>query len=69
MRTTAKVKASEHTSYEVRRRWDQENLKRYVVSLHTKNDSDLIDFVEANKDKCGTTEIFRKALEKLKNEG
>lgn len=64
-----KVKAAEHTSYEVRRRWDQENLKRYVISLHQKNDADLIEFVETNKEKYGTTEIFRAALEKLKNEG
>lgn len=45
------------------------NYKRYVVNLRFDTDSELIDFVEEHKDKQGTTDIFRQALEKLKNEG
>ena len=45
------------------------NYKRYVVNLRFDTDSELIEFVEENKEKIGTTDIFRQALEKLKNEG
>ena len=62
-------RASERTSYEVRQRWDRENLKRYVVSLRQKEDADLIAYIEANKAVTGTTEIFRSALHSKINEG
>lgn len=64
-----KKRASERTSYEVRQRWDKENLKRYVISLRLEDDADLIDYIEANKKEIGTTEIFRSALQHKLNEG
>lgn len=65
-----KKKSSERTSYEVRKRWDDENLKKYGISFHKKNDADLIDYIEQKKKTgMGTSEIFRKAIEKMKIEG
>lgn len=63
-------KSSERTSYEVRKRWDQENLKKYGVSFHRKNDADLIAYIEQKKGTgIGTSDIFRAAIERMKNEG
>ncbi len=62
-------RAAEHTSYEVRRRWDLANLKKYSVSLRKEDDADLIAFIEENKETIGTTELFRRALELLMDEG
>ena len=56
------------TSAEVKSRWEAANYKKYLVRLRVDTDKDLIDFIEANKEKYGTTEIFRTALEKLKKE-
>lgn len=65
-----KRKASERTSYEVRQRWDKENLKKYGISFHVKNDADVIEYIETQKAAGkGTSEIFREAIEKVKNEG
>ena len=47
------------------RRWDIDNLKRYAVSFRYDTDSKLIDFIEANKGKDGTTQLFREALQML----
>lgn len=33
------------------------------------DDADLINFIEQHKANQGTTEVFRLAIEKLKNEG
>ena len=41
----------------------------YVVRLRKDTDAELIELVEAHKDKFGTTEIFRQGLEKIKKEG
>ena len=57
------------TSTEVKERWKKKTYKRYQVSLRKEEDAELIDFIENNKDKIGTTELFRTALETLKNEG
>ncbi len=62
-------RATSHTSYEVRRRWDLANLKKYSVSLRKEDDADLIEFIEENKDSIGTTQLFRRALELLIDEG
>ena len=51
-----------YTSTEVKTRWKQKNYKQYVVSLRYDTDQELIDFMEDNKDKLGTTNIFRDAL-------
>jgi hypothetical protein len=65
-----KRKASERTSYEVRKRWDKENQKIYSVRLRLKDDADLISFIESRKQDGGTSQLFRSALELLiKNEG
>ena len=40
-----------------------------MVNLRKDEDSDLIQFLEQNKAKHGTTELFRAGIEKLKNEG
>lgn len=58
-------KAAEHTSYEVRRRWDMENQKIYSIRLRLKDDADLIEYIEANKANIGTSELFRQALTKF----
>lgn len=51
------------TSSEVKARWMEKAYKKYLVNLRYDTDQDLIDFVEANKDKMGMTQIFREALE------
>ncbi len=57
------------TSSEVKIRWMKANYKRYQVQLRIEDDADLIDFVNQYKDEVGTTELFRRGLEKLKSEG
>lgn len=57
------------TSNEVKMRWEAGAYKKFLVRLRVDDDAELIKFVEENKDKHGTTEIFRAGLEKLKNEG
>ena len=58
-------RAAEHTSYEVRKRWDEANHKIYSIRLRLKDDAELIEYIENNKAKLGTSEIFRQALTKL----
>ena len=70
MKSIAEKRSSERTSYEVRQRWDKENLKKYGVTFHIRNDADLIEFIEEKKNHGETTSaIFRKAIEQLKKEG
>lgn len=57
------------TSNKVKMRWESAAYKKFLVRLRVDDDAELIKFVEANKDKHGTTELFRAGLEKLKNEG
>ena len=57
------------TSTEVKQRWIEKTYKRYMVNLRKDEDAELIQFIDQNKDKQGTTELFRAGLEKLKNEG
>lgn len=63
------MKSIAKTSTEVKNRWNAKTYKRYQVSLRKDDDSDLIQFIEQNKTKHGTTELFRAGIEKLKNEG
>lgn len=51
------------TSSEVKSRWNKKTYKAYQVNLRYDEDQRLIDFVEDNKEKYGTTNIFRDALE------
>lgn len=60
-------KAAERTSYEVRRRWDTANLKKYVVAFRYDTDAKIIEYIERNKAEQGTTKIFRTAMNKYIN--
>ena len=51
------------TSYAVTKRWQDKTYKRYTTNLRYDTDQDVIDFIEKNKEKYGTTNIFRDALE------
>lgn len=54
--------AKTHTSSEVKKRWMDKAYRKYTVSLRYDTDQHIIDFIEANKEKYGTTNIFRDAL-------
>ena len=59
-----------YTSSEVKNAWKQRNYKQYNVNLKLDTDKEIIDYIEANKERFGTTEIFRAAMEMLiKNRG
>ena len=51
------------TSNEVKARWINKAYHRYGVSLRYDTDQHLIDYLEANKDDVGVTQIIREALE------
>ena len=51
------------TSSEVKARWNKKTYKAYQVNLRYDTDQKLIDFMEEKRDKYGTTNIFRDALE------
>lgn len=58
------------TSTEVKTRWKKANYAEYHVNLRKDTDSDLIALVERKKHNgATTTEVFREALQQLKNEG
>ena len=50
------------TSVEVKQRWMEKAYQRYIISLRYDTDQEIIDYVEANKEKLGTTAIFRDAM-------
>ena len=52
-----------YTSSEVKSRWIKKAYHPYHVNLRYDTDQDLIDFMEEHKEKYGTTNIFRDALE------
>lgn len=52
-----------YTSSEVKARWNKKTYKAYQVNLRYDSDQKLIDFVDNNREKYGTTNIFRDALE------
>ena len=54
-----------YTSTEVKTAWKQRNYKRYEVNFRLDTDKEIIDYIEANKERFGTTEIFRAAMEML----
>ena len=56
------------TSSAVKQRWEANNYKKYIVRLRN-DETELIDFIENNKEKYGTTELFRMGIKKLKNDG
>jgi len=63
------VKSIGKTSTQVKAKWNAENYKRYQIYLRYDEDQALIDYIEENKERTGTSELFRAALEKFKNEG
>ena len=58
-----------YTSTEVKTAWKQRNYKRYEINFRLDTDKDIIDYIEANKERFGTTEIFRAAMEELIKNG
>ena len=58
------------TSTEVKQRWIEKTYKQYRISLRKDEDADMIEFVEEAKQKeIGVTDIFRRGIEAMKNEG
>lgn len=57
------------TKQEIRVAWDAAHYKRYTVKLRLDTDKEIIDYIEANKERFGTTEIFRAAMEMLIKSG
>ena len=58
-----------YTSTEVKTAWKQRNYKRYEVNFRLDTDKEIIAYIEANKERFGTTEIFRAAMEALIKNG
>lgn len=63
------MNAVSYTSSEVKTAWKQRNYKRYEVNFRIDTDKEIIDYLEANKERFGTTEIFRAAMETLIRNG
>lgn len=63
------MNAVSYTSSEVKTAWKQRNYKRYEVNFRLDADQEIIDYIEANKERFGTTEIFRAAMEMLIRNG
>ena len=58
-----------YTSSEVKQRWENKAYKKFLVRFREDTDQEIIDYIEANKERFGTTEIFRAAMEALINNG
>ena len=58
-----------YTRSEVKTAWKQRNYKRYEINFRLDTDKEIIAYIEANKERFGTTEIFRAAMEMLINNG
>lgn len=58
-----------YTSSEVKKRWMDANYKSYRANFRYDTDQEIIDYIEANKERFGTTEIFRAAMEMLIKNG
>lgn len=51
------------TSTEVKQRWENKTYAKYMIRFRQDTDRKLIDYLEKNKERLGTTNIFREALE------
>jgi hypothetical protein len=51
------------TSTEVKQRWESKAYRKYLIRFREDTDKALIDYLERNKERFGTTNIFRDALE------
>ena len=58
-----------YTSSEVKQRWENKAYKKFLVRFREDADKEIIDYIEANKERFGTTEIFRAAMEALIKSG
>ena len=58
-----------YTSTEVKQRWENKAYKKFLVRFREDTDKEIIDYIEANKERFGTTEIFRAAMEALIKNG
>ena len=58
-----------YTSTEVKQRWENKAYKKFLVRFREDADKEIIDYIEANKERFGTTEIFRAAMEALIKNG
>ena len=63
------MNAVSYTRSEVKTAWKQRNYKRYEINFRLDTDKDIIDYIEAHKERFGTTEIFRAAMEALIKNG
>lgn len=52
-----------YTSSDVKMRYNEKTYRPIEIKLRKEGDADIIDFINANKEKLGTTGIFREALE------
>ena len=59
------MNAVSYTSSEVKNRWNAKTYKRFQVNFRVDTDQEIIDYIDANKERFGTTEIFRAAMEAL----
>ncbi len=60
------VKRKTTTSTEVKNRWNAKTYARYQVNLRRDEDTELIQFIEENKDSFEITEIYCCAQEEAK---
>ena len=51
------------TSTAVKQRWENKAYTKYLVRFRNDTDSNLINYLEKNKERLGTSNIFRDALE------
>ena len=58
-----------YTSTEVKQRWENKAYKKFLVRFREDTDKEIIDYIEANKERFETTEIFRAAMEMLIKNG
>ena len=63
------MNAVSYTSTAVKTAWKQRNYKRYEINFRLDTDQEIIAYIEANKERFGTTEIFRAAMEMLIKNG
>ena len=58
-----------YTSSEVKQRWENKAYKKFLIRFREDTDKEIIAYIEANKERFGTTEIFRAAMEALIKNG
>lgn len=57
------------TKQEIRNAWNKAHYRTFTASFRTDTDKEIIAYIEANKERFGTTEIFRAAMEMLIKSG